>query len=557
MKNLKYRSFKILLFISLVSASCKKQDLDVTNLNNPSYSVLATESGVLSFASGFYKIGFGDQPISSLNDGLGYGFHIIVQGFHESMGDNIYVPWGNNSFRYANSPLSVTLDNGTVVNNPQGTGLGQKVELRQRNNRAFGASNSFLPEWTYMYFLNNSANVLLSKIDGTTFSGDADTKKKVLKAWAYWWKGYAYSRIGSMYYAGLKIDVANSTNGSYLSQAAIITEAGANLDKAANILGPLTAGGAFDATIKQIIPTYMQYNPDGSAGIPTPASWIKNINSLKARNLLVNTKLSAMSAANWTELTTLVNAGVSSASDYVFLMKNYSNNALSFTLNYAYDGSVQGYTAEPGNTYFISERLIQDFRPTDKRFINNFDLLATPEVNKRGRSISFGTRYYLKDAALYASNGAISYYNSNTGVDNFYLGVSFEENQLMKAEALINTGQVDAGVALINAVRSLQNANITSPNGLSLVDAKEELRKERRCALLFRGLAFYDARRLGYIDDVSVGGGRKKCTVLSATGAVNTNATINYNYLSYWDVPQNELDFNAAAPGSAPVRNPG
>ncbi|MBC7720883.1 MAG: RagB/SusD family nutrient uptake outer membrane protein, partial [Pedobacter sp.] len=141
--------------------------------------------------------------------------------------------------------------------------------------------------------------------------------------------------------------------------------------------------------------------------------------------------------------------------------------------------------------------------------------------------------------------------------DNFYLGVSYEENQLMKAEALINSNQIDAGVAIINAVRTYQGAAISSPTGLSLALAKEELRKERRCALLFRGVAFYDLRRIGMTDDVSKGGGRTGCTVLSATGVVNTNATINYNYLSYWDVPQNELDFNAPASGSAPVKNPG
>jgi len=37
---------------------------------------------------------------------------------------------------------------------------------------------------------------------------------------------------------------------------------------------------------------------------------------------------------------------------------------------------------------------------------------------------------------------------------------------------------------------------------------------------------------------------------------VNTNAFINYNYLSYWDVPQNDLEFNPAVPGSAIVVAP-
>jgi hypothetical protein len=30
---------------------------------------------------------------------------------------------------------------------------------------------------------------------------------------------------------------------------------------------------------------------------------------------------------------------------------------------------------------------------------------------------------------------------------------------------------------------------------------------------------------------------------------------MEYNYLDYWDVPQNELDFNTPGAASAPVKN--
>ena len=59
-------------------------------------------------------------------------------------------------------------------------------------------------EWAYMYQLNNACNGILAAVDGiTNYTGDAATKKNTLKAWAYWWKGWAYSRIGSLYYAGI------------------------------------------------------------------------------------------------------------------------------------------------------------------------------------------------------------------------------------------------------------------------------------------------------------------------------------------------------------------
>ncbi|HWJ89807.1 MAG TPA: hypothetical protein VNR87_01780, partial [Flavisolibacter sp.] len=79
---------------------------------------------------------------------------------------------------------------------------------------------------------------------------------------------------------------------------------------------------------------------------------------------------------------------------------------------------------------------------------------------------------------------------------------------------------------------------------------------ERRVALIFRGTSFYDARRWGVIDDISKGGGRTGAVVISSTGVLNTNATINYNFLDYWDVPDDESALNPPSAGSAPVKNP-
>ena len=280
---------KILFIITLTTGlfgfqSCQKTELEVTNLNQPSLDVLNSESGVIGYAKGFYKIGFGDQYVSSLDDGLGMGMLLIVQAFHEGMGDNVFVPWGNNSFKFADNPISVTLDNGTKVLNP--IGAGQKAELQLRNDRAYGASNAFLPEWTYMYFLNNASNVLLSKVDATTFSGDAATKKKVLQGWAYMWKGYAYARIGSMYSAGVITDKPNETNGNYVPNTAMVTEGIKYLDQAKTIFAGLSANEAFTSIMTNIIPGYMQTTAE--FGAVTPAAIVKNINTFKARTILVN-----------------------------------------------------------------------------------------------------------------------------------------------------------------------------------------------------------------------------------------------------------------------------
>ena len=105
-------------------------------------------------------------------------------------------------------------------------------------------------------------------------------------------------------------------------------------------------------------------------------------------------------------------------------------------------------------------------------------------------------------------------------------------------------------------MKFIKLAGLAAIGSLTKAQALEEIRSERRIALLFRSLAFYDARRLGIIDDVSKGGGRANAVVISAGPVVNTKAFINYNYLSYFDVPKNELEYNAPSSGSAGVVGP-
>jgi hypothetical protein len=121
----------------------------------------------------------------------------------------------------------------------------------------------------------------------------------------------------------------------------------------------------------------------------------------------------------------------------------------------------------------------------------------------------------------------------------------------MKAEAKIYTNDIAGGLASIDAVRTFQGAGLAPLAGLTQAQALEELRKERRVGLVFRALSFYDARRWGVITE-----GRKGAVVVDKTGKVNTNATINYNFLDYWDVPDNELAYNPATANSAPTKNP-
>ena len=293
------------------------------------------------------------------------------------------------------------------------------------------------------------------------------------------------------------------------------------------------------------------FNRVGKGGVLSPAMWVRNINTMKARNILVNTRVADMTAAQWADILTLTNSGVQ-ATDLVFTGRsNATGDFLSPTT-----GTVSGKTTGANNTYKISERLIQDFKTGDLRLSNNFQQRSSAYIGETSRGNAFFTRWNLINRGAAGSEGSasvITYSNTNAGGYELYMASSYEENQLMKAEALMYTGKIEDGLALIDEVRKAQGAGLAAVagTGLTLDAAKEELRRERRVGLLFRALSFYDARRWGLLES-----GRKNAVALSRTGVVSTKATISYGYLDYWDVPDNEIAYNPPASGSAATTNP-
>ncbi len=524
--------------VSLLGA-CKDQ-LDVKNPNQPTPSSAANESGVISLAQGgLYVNGFRDGI--KYSDGVPGYFWTGAIGFHELMGDEIGEEAANVYGNQIGMPDVVILDDGTKVLNPSSINT-QVGLLKTINVNANAGANPLFYEWAYMYTINNAMNNVLSIAAATTFSGDAataTTKKNTLMAWAYFWKGYAYSRIGSIYIAGIINDKSGTTNGNYVAKEAIITEANKNLDQASTLLTALTNDVNYQNVLKALIP---DFNQVGKGLPPAPDMWKRTINTLKARNILVNTTTKTMTATQWNQILTLVNDGVKST-DYVFTGRSNSNADFINSQN----GSIAAKsTGAPGAvTYKISERLMQDFNAGDKRVDNNFTKLASPSLFNSDRGNSFNTRWQLVSGGKKVA-GAVVLSDQTIGAYELYLSSTYEENELMKAEAKLYTGDITGGLASIDAVRTYQGAGLAALSGLALDAAKEELRKERRTGLAFRGLSFYDARRWGVITD-----GRKGAVVVDKAGKVNTNATIQYNFVPYWDVPDNELAYNPAAAGSA------
>jgi starch-binding outer membrane protein, SusD/RagB family len=543
MNNIKSYIIGSFMAVGLMAGSACKKQLDVKNPNEPTLDAATTEPGIIALAQGaVYQNGFNGIQDPKYTGFLGDSYFSLAPAYHELMGDVIAASAANAIINQIGVPDEVTFDDLSKVTNTAPS----KTVLRINNSRSKAGQNPFYYEWTWMYFMNRACNNVLVNVENVKFSGDAVSKKNAVKAWAYWWKGFAYSHIGSIYYAGLIDDDPLKISNKYVNSAAIIAEANANFDKAITALNAVTTTADYEAVLGKIIPSFCQ---TGNGGILTKDMWIHNINTMKARNLLVNKTTATMTGADWDNILTLANNGIQST-DLVFTGRAPTANGF-FS---ASSGTVAATVAGVSNTYWVTERFVQDFKPGDERFDNNLKLRTNP-ISDQGGTIVYGTRYQLIDTGA-GMTGVATIATTGADLYELFIAGSYEENELMKAEAEINKNNIDAGLTSVDVVRAYQGAGLaaTTGTGLSLAQAKEELRSERRVALALRGLSFYDARRWDVITN-----GRTGCVVLqnqSGTDVLNTNATIKYGFLDYWDVPDDELVLNPAAAGSAPTKNP-
>jgi hypothetical protein len=525
--TLKHKFITASLAVFIMSG-CSKKELDLSNPNVPGLPALDTEEGIIRAGTGVQrKFGWNNQ----------YDYWWMVQNYHNTMGDNTWSSVGNFGMRWANQTEKIILDNGTVLTPPQGSTQG--VELKARNTRSNGDQNVFNYEWTVMYQINNQANLILTQLQSPTLvlTGNAKDKKSTLTAWAYWWKGFAYSRVGSIYVAGIITDKLNESNTDFKDRALIIAEANANFDKATVALNSITDMAAYNEVMEKLI---LSFTKIGNGGVFSPTQWKRHINTYKARNILVNKKVGDVTTAEWTSIIALTENGLQ-AGDKILTMR--SADAQDVVAQTAWSP----YRLTTNAWEFVSERWVQEFKPGDARRTRNIVTRSNPAVNQSGRGFQYGTRYDLRPVE---SGG--DYVSQLAGKAEIPVGATYEENELTRAEALIRTGNIEGGLQLIDKVRIHQNAQLAAVagTGLTLTQALDELYRERRIALFLKNTAFYDYRRFGY---ACKGCQRTGVVVLGPGGTVNTNATIVYNYMDYWDVPQNELDFNSPGSGSAAV----
>jgi starch-binding outer membrane protein, SusD/RagB family len=550
--------FLAVSFLAVISLNSCKDQLDVKNPNSPTFGGnVNNEPGIAAYAKGgVYWNGFNYG-----NGWLGDSFFSLPWGYHELMGDAVGGGQGSNNQtttmgvpdKFIADPANAA---STTFTNPS-----PQVGIIRSFNTTAGTSNgnnALYYEWQSMYAMINACNITLENVAAVGLSKD---KASTVQAWAYWWKGYAYAHIGTMYYAGLIVDKSGSVVNKFVSQPAIITESNRNLSLAQTTLSGITNQSDYSAMVAQLIPQQCQVG----LGLPlSSAEWLRTINTMLARNILLNklapfvnnnpnaaiakSSISPMTAADWQSVITLCNNGIKSG-DKVFTGRTSTANSF-FTPN---GGSVAGLLTQSNQTttFKLSERIVQQFKEGDKRLAN----FTTANGTFFGDANTNTTRYSLVDGVAKGLTGISILGSRAIGGLEIYIGPTFEENMLMLAEANIRTGNISAGVGMIDNVRKYQGSGVAAlPTTLTATAALKELTMERLAALALRGLSYFDLRRWGWTYSIANGGGRYGSTILFK-GNIYNNATIDYNFMDYWDVPADETVQNPPSADSVPVMN--
>ena len=455
-------------FAALVmfSTSCQK-DLEVGNPNSPTLSGNVTEE------NGLTKLAQGGIYLNGLNYGdgwLGDSYFSLPRGYHELMGDIIGGGEGsNNQITTLPSPESIKLNATETLTNPSPN----PAIIRAYNSRAASAqgNNATLYEWMNMYAMQQACNNVIALADKVTYTGDKATKIATIKAWSYFWKGWAYAQIGTMYYAGLITDTAGKSSGNYVSHDAVVARSNYYYDLAVTTLGSASNTSDYTAILGKLVPSASQV---GNGQVMTKDMWVRNINTLKARNILLN-KMSTfvngvagvtisknsfsgvMTSADWNNVLTLTANGVKST-DYVLTGRTSEINNW-FSVNGGTASALATNRASSG-TFKISERFVQEFSAGDKRKASNF---------KTGfqftQNLSFGTRWSMNPDWQTTDlpgggtiEGVYSYGTKNVGEYELIIAASYEENAMMQAEANIQLGNIPTGLGFIDAVRTYQGA---------------------------------------------------------------------------------------------------
>jgi starch-binding outer membrane protein, SusD/RagB family len=505
-------NFRKLFLITLVFGSVLffttacEEGLNVTNPNNPTPDIVENEEGIKRVARGVYSKGGG-------------WFEWITWQIHEHMADNAVAPWVNFNFnRFHGNPERIIYSDGTEVLPPErdanGRNQPQWIDFINRRDDPEGGVEL---EWQSMYRINNEANLILQTLEGgeVDFSGNAQAKERGYYAWAYFWKGYSYSRIGLAYEYGLIVDTYGSTNNNYLTPDEILEESNRMfnlaIDHASNGIGSM---------INDIQPAIFGTNI-------TEASFIQAANTFIARNLISGQMRDNITQTEWEEIRDTALDGLETNDGTFRIASDEATFLTSITA-----------TWRMANTWMMpSARVVQAAKHEGDARGDLFVDYNEPPYNNRISQPHLNTLHYALPPYAGTAPGIPTYLTSA------------EENLLILAEAEFELGNPETAAGYIDQVRVMQGAGLPALGEATL----EDIRRERRIALFMRNTGFYDARRFGELSGCVDNLWVYQMIDDAPPPVLDEEATICYGYKEYLPVPEHETVFNPLDGGQQPT----
>jgi hypothetical protein len=506
MKPLNSKKYLVLLLgLLLMPLACEEQ-LDITNPNNPTPDIVLSEEGMKRQAVGIW-----DAP--------GGFWEWVGWSLMEAMGDNIVMPWTNFDWnRFFGNIELIEYSDGTDDWSPRIQASPSRTQAEWVNfvNDRQVTQGGYEALWLTAYGFNTEANRMLQALDnGVAFTGNIQAKENAYRAWAHFWKGYAYSLVGLFYEQGVVNNDPTGTNSDFKTSAEMIAASQAELDLALQFAADF--GVIANDVVPNIFPTSL-----------TTASFIQNIHTLKARNLLMSKRREAISATEWQQIKDWAEDGLMANDGALLFDSDESTHLSSITHRWRLSTNVW---------HRVSPRVIQILSENGDQRLNRFQFTTAG-----GSFANRTTRPQINSPWLTLSG--TPYASASPGTPQYVL--SAEENMLMLAEAELGLGNPGPAAGWVNTVREmpLQGAGLADESSVTMQD----IRNERKVALFGRALAFYDARRLGEIDARAEGGGVTGVWVYHIDSGGNLvlddNANLYFDFLSYYAIPDAEADFN-------------
>lgn len=381
--------------------------------------------------------------------------------------------------------------------------------------------------WTTLFNGIQQCNVILSRIEGVTFTDDV--KKNQYVGEAKFLRGLLYFNLVRLF-GGVPLRVEE-------------------------VRGPGDAFTEERASVEAVYAQIIQDATDAAASLPViyDAGNVGRATKGSALTLLGDVYLTQKDYANAvTTLQQVTNLGYQLVPEYADVFSTSNKNSSESVFEVQYNAGIQGensnfffnfgpFTAsldltgwqgQLGGLNIPTPSIIDAFEPGDKRKNVSIGYYANPDNNNAFESFPGGTIPFVKKFfhPPFPNNG---WTNDNWPV------YRYAHVLLMLAEALNEDNKTGDAYAPLNKVR--QRAGLSPLSGLSKDGFREAVYQEERVELAFENHRWFDLLRTGRAIEVMRAHGEEEKARLARVGAESYNVQ---EYMLLFPVPASEIRLN-------------